>query len=177
MLYWQSNYVEMSISWEANRSSPSQEIPCILWKLKVHYCVHKRQQFFASCITMSSPSHFFKIHFNIILPATSSSFSHKSFPTKPCMHLSSHLYEPHFLPIWPFFRCHTNSSVNIPLQKNTSADNQHTDNPLYCQMWLNFRSVAKVQKLFTLFTTTLIKYPSSHVFIKQWYIQLHTQNV
>jgi len=33
--------MELSPSWEANRSSASQEIPCILWKPKVYYHSHK----------------------------------------------------------------------------------------------------------------------------------------
>jgi hypothetical protein len=33
--------MEQSPSWEANRFGASQEIPHILWNLKVHYCSHK----------------------------------------------------------------------------------------------------------------------------------------
>jgi hypothetical protein len=34
--------MEQSPSWEANRSSASQEIPRILSNTKVHYRIHKR---------------------------------------------------------------------------------------------------------------------------------------
>jgi len=32
--------MEQNPSWEANRSSAIQEIPCILWKPKVHFHSH-----------------------------------------------------------------------------------------------------------------------------------------
>ena len=66
--------MEHSPSWEAKRSSDCQEIPCILWNPKVHYCIHKylpplpvlRQY----NTIHPSPSHFLMIHFNSIIPYT-----------------------------------------------------------------------------------------------------------
>jgi hypothetical protein len=38
-----TNFTEQRPSSEADRSSATQEIPCILWNLKVHHCIHNSQ--------------------------------------------------------------------------------------------------------------------------------------
>jgi len=70
--------MEQSPSWEANRSSASQEIPGVLWNPKVYYRIDKHSSHIPF-LTHISPVHAFtfhwlKIHFNIILPYTSRSF-------------------------------------------------------------------------------------------------------
>jgi hypothetical protein len=40
-MYLLTYSMEQSPSWEANRFSACEEIPCILWNSKVHYRIHK----------------------------------------------------------------------------------------------------------------------------------------
>jgi hypothetical protein len=70
MIIYFHNSMEQSPSWEANRSSASQEIPCILWNPQVYYRIDKRSSHIPF-LTHISPVHAFtfhclKIHFNII---------------------------------------------------------------------------------------------------------------
>ena len=69
--------MEQSPSWWANRFSASQEIPRILYNLKVHHRSHKCQPpvlIPSQLDPVHTPtSHFLKIHSNIILQSTSMS--------------------------------------------------------------------------------------------------------
>jgi hypothetical protein len=61
--------------WEAKRCSVSQEICSIVWNTEVHYCVRNILLLIPILSQMNPlntiPSHFFKIHPNIIFPVVS----------------------------------------------------------------------------------------------------------
>jgi hypothetical protein len=90
--------MEQRLSWEAKSFSASQEIPHILWNPEVHYRIHKSPPRHLSLSWANSsrsmlPSHFSKIHFNIILGLPSGRL-HSSLPTKI---LYEHLFPPYVL--------------------------------------------------------------------------------
>jgi hypothetical protein len=64
--------MQQSPSWEIERFLASQDIPHILWNLKVYYLVHK-SPLLVPILSKTNPlhalSHFLKIHFKIILPS------------------------------------------------------------------------------------------------------------
>jgi len=66
---------------EANRFSARQEIPHNLWNPKVHYRRHKCPP--PVVTAEATPSHFLKIHFNIILPFISRSTKGSPSPRFP----------------------------------------------------------------------------------------------
>jgi hypothetical protein len=63
---WLTDSTEQSPSWEANRSSVSQEIPRILWNQKFHCHIYKSPPPIP-ILSQLNPAHALKILFDVIL--------------------------------------------------------------------------------------------------------------
>jgi len=99
--------MEQSSFRAANHYSTSQEIPCILWNPKAHYCIYNclpPVPILSQTDSVHAPTlQFLKIHLNIILPSmprSSKWFFPSGFPTKPLyISLSSPPFVLHAPPI------------------------------------------------------------------------------
>ena len=105
--------MEQSPPWEGNRFSASQEIPYILWNLKIPYRVYKclpPVPILSKIIPVYAlPSHFLNIHLNVIHHITAAGF-----PTKT-------LYTPLLSPIRATCPAHVISILSGATVQNVDA--------------------------------------------------------
>ena len=110
--------MEQSHFWgarEANSSSASQEISCILWNAKFHYRFHKTQPLVTTLnqvnLFHAFPSCFLRFHFNIILPLMPKSCNWNPPSCFPTATLYVHFLSPiRFTCLHPSHSYHPNNS-------------------------------------------------------------------
>jgi len=122
-----ANIMANSTSSEANSMSISQDIPYILWNLKLHYCVHNSLSLVPTLrktnLTHTLPPCFFKIQ----------STSFRLFKLKPSMHFPSPPCKPHTLSIaFSFITEQARKKIQLLMRVKKFLKHCHT---LYCRIF------------------------------------------